>query len=59
MSFSNQAVYLAGNQVDACQKRQGSVPLVFVIATYEALAALGCSVRMNVADRLDAGLLVV
>ena len=57
MSFSNQAVYLAGNQVDACQKRQGSVPLVFVIATYEA--PLGCSVRMNVADRLDAGLLVV
>ena len=59
MPLANQTVYLAGNQIDARQKRQGSVPLVFVIATYEALAALGCSVRMNVADRLDAGLLVV
>lgn len=32
MPLSTQTLYLTGNQIDARQKRQGLVPLVFVIA---------------------------
>ena len=59
VSLANQAVHFAGDQIYAGKKRQGSVPFVLVVATSKSVVGARPPVRVNVANRLNPGLLVI
>ena len=59
MTFADQTVYFACNQIDAGKQRKRSVAAIFVVTTREALPGLRRPIRMNIPNSLNSRLLVI
>jgi len=59
MALSNKTVDFTRNQINASKQRERAVTFVLVVASCETLALLRWSIRMNIADGLNAGLFVI
>jgi len=59
VTFADQTVYFARDQIDAGKQRKRSMAAIFVVTTREALSRLRRPIRMNVPNSLNSRLLVI